>query len=278
MEHIKNIGNTEETLLTLSNIYFSYGDINALNGVNLSIKKGDFTALIGANGSGKTTLFKIIDGIIKPKSGEITFDGKHYDYSMKGLNELRKNIGIVFQNPDIQIFNAVVYDDIAYGLDNRLYREEEARDIILDISRKLNIENLLDRPVGDLSFGQKKKVALAGILVTKPKLVILDEPTAGLDPKGCLDFIELILKLREEENITFLVSTHDLNFAVEYFNDFALMYEGRITERSDAKTVFSSQDFSKSNLIKPSLILLSEKLFKNINFVSINDAYSFLKK
>lgn len=278
MEHIKNIENTEETLLTLSNIHFSYGDINALNGVNLSIKKGDFTALIGANGSGKTTLFKIIDGIIKPKSGEITFDGKHYDYSMKGLNELRKNIGIVFQNPDIQIFNAVVYDDIAYGLDNRLYREEEAREIILDISRKLNIEDLLDRPVGDLSFGQKKKVALAGILVTKPNLVILDEPTAGLDPKGCLDFIELILKLREEENITFLVSTHDLNFAVEYFNDFALMYEGRITERSDAKTVFSSQDFSKSNLIKPSLILLSEKLFKNINFVSINDAYSFLKK
>lgn len=266
----------EEYLLELKNVKYSYGEIEALKDVNLKVKKGDFIALIGANGSGKTTLFKVIDGILKVKSGEIYFESKSYKYDSKSLNKLRENIGIVFQNPDIQIFCASVYEDLRYGLDNFKYSEEDIDRIINETAKLLKIEDLLDRPISDLSFGQKKKVALCGILVTKPKLVILDEPTAGLDPVGCIDFINLIIDLKEKNDITFIVSTHDLNFAVDYFNDFALMYDGKIIKRDNGKNIFSNEEFKKSRLTYPNFAKLSLELFNEVKFVNLQESKDYI--
>ncbi|HIZ54850.1 MAG TPA: ATP-binding cassette domain-containing protein, partial [Firmicutes bacterium] len=181
-----------------------------------TFEKGKTTVLLGANGAGKSTLFLNILGILHPQSGEIRFDGQPCGTSRKEMTALRSRIGLVFQDPDDQIFSADVRQDIAFGPLNLGLSQEETRKRVEQAARQTGVYELLDRPVQALSFGQKKRVAIAGVLAMRPELIILDEPTAGLDPAGVSGIMELLSDIKKEAGTTIAIATHDIDLVPLY--------------------------------------------------------------
>ncbi len=174
-----------QIILSVKNLCYKYPDGTvALEDLSLDLKEGQTTVLLGANGAGKSTLFLNLNGILKPDFGTLYFAGNAYDYSKQGIISLKKNIGIVFQDPDDQLFSASVEQDISFGAFNLGLSKDEVRKRVYDAMQKTGIAHLKAKPTHALSYGQKKRVAIAGVLVMQPRLMILDEPTAGLDPRG----------------------------------------------------------------------------------------------
>jgi cobalt/nickel transport system ATP-binding protein len=208
-----------EPLFSLNNVSFSYpGAIPALSGVSLTINKGERTAVIGANGTGKSTLLTVLDALIFPQQGSVCFSGK--EISSRSMNdagfqrEFRRNVGFVFQNPDIQLFCPTVKEDILFG---PLQFGVDKKDIFrrLDsVVGLLKLSPLLDRSPHTLSLGEKKKVAIASVLVIEPDVLLLDEPTAGLDPQTMRDIIA-VLAHAHEAGKTVVFATHDLHVVEE---------------------------------------------------------------
>ena len=157
---------------------------HAIEDLSIAFEEGKTTAILGANGAGKSTLFLHLNGILQPEHGEVRFRGQPISYKKAGLRQLRSKVGIVFQNPDDQLFSASVYQDISFGAVNMGLPSEEVHRRVNVVMEQIGITYLKDRPTHSLSFGQKKRVAFAGIMVMQPEVIILDEPTAGLDPKG----------------------------------------------------------------------------------------------
>ncbi|MEG2338952.1 MAG: ABC transporter ATP-binding protein, partial [Clostridium sp.] len=169
-------------VLRCENLCFKYEDKMILNSINLAISKGEIIGILGGNGAGKSTLFLNLNGILKRDSGDVFLNGERLD---KGSSKtLRNNVGIVFQNPDEQIISSSVFDDISFGLINQGLCGDEIRKRVNQIIKEFSLENIVDIPIHNLSYGQRKKVAIAGVVVMKPQVIILDEPTAGLDPSG----------------------------------------------------------------------------------------------
>lgn len=212
--------------LTVKNLLFSYDDEHiAVNDVSFSVSKGQYVTIIGHNGSGKSTLAKLIIGLMQAQSGAVVIDDVTLDE--KNVYEIREKIAIVFQNPDNQFIGATVRDDIAFGLENRQVASEAMDAIITDYAARTDMAAYLDHEPTKLSGGQKQRVAIAGVLAMAPELLVLDEATSMLDPKGRKEVNDLVGKLHKESEMTILSITHDIEEVS--MSDFVIvMNEGKI--------------------------------------------------
>ena len=200
-------------LIEVRDLSFSYGtDNDALKGVSFNIEAGKYISIIGHNGSGKSTIAKLLIGLLESNPNSIKEFGEYL--TRKNVRQMRSRIGIVFQNPDNQFIGSTVRDDIAFGLENRQIKHEDMDDIINEFAEKVKMSPYLDKEPENLSGGQKQRVAIAGILAMKPDVVIFDEATSMLDPKGKKEIQETIKQMREENpNLTLISITHDLEEA-----------------------------------------------------------------
>ena len=256
------------TILECKNLYFSYSDNDnyALKNVNISIKQGQKIALMGANGSGKSTFFRCCAGILKPCKGNLFFHNEKIKYDRKNLLNLRSKIGIVFQEPDNQLFCASVYEEISFGVLNLGFSEDETCLKVDNIIKTLNIQSFCEKPTHALSGGQKKQVAIADILVMSPEIIIFDEPAAALDPKHIKIVREIIDKLTEN-GLTVIMSTHDVDYAYEWADEIILFDNGEVIMQAKPIDIFTNNTvLDKTNLEKPTVI----KLFESINDNKIN--------
>jgi cobalt/nickel transport system ATP-binding protein len=250
-----------DIILKLEDVRYTYEDgTEALKGVNMDIRRGEKLAVMGPNGSGKSTLFLALNGIRKPTGGLVLFNGVPVDYSRKGLLDLRKQIGIVFQDPDNQLFSASVTQEISFGVLNLGMPEEKARARVDKVIEDLNITPFRDKPTHFLSGGQKKRVSIADILVMDPEIILFDEPAAALDPKHARMIDEIIDQLNEK-GITIILSTHDVNRALIWADRIALMDEGVIVSEGTPDEIFSDNEvLARTNLEKPTVLKLFESL------------------
>ena len=248
-------------LLEVDNLSFSYeeGGEKTLQNVSFSVYPGQYVAIIGHNGSGKSTLAKLIMGLLGGYEGEIRLFGEKLD--RKNLKSLRSRIGIVFQNPDNQFVGSTVADDIAFGLENRQVDPKQMDSIIREFASLSGMEDFLDREPSSLSGGQKQRVAISGVLAMSPEIVILDEATAMLDPKGKKEIAELIAKVKERmPSLTILSITHDIEEAGNS-DEVLVLNEGRLILKGTPEEVFSSSSvLDSSRLDVPFAYALSEKL------------------
>ena len=229
--------NAQSPLLEFERVGFCYPDAAVgLERCSLVIRRGSRNALIGANGAGKTTLFQHANGLLRPQSGEIRYAGKAIDYSRAGLRALRSEVGLVFQNPDQQLFSASVQEDVSFGPLNLGLDMPTVRQRVTAALQAVGMEAFADRPVHNLSFGQKKRVCIAGVLAMEPQLLILDEPMAGLDQAMRQELLEVFDHLHAQ-GITLLLATHDMDFAYRWADQIHLMAGGRCTATLDAEAL-----------------------------------------
>lgn len=251
-------GIMDNLIFELRDVYFSYlKKFPALCGVDINIKQGEKITIIGANGSGKSTLLHLLDGLIFQDSGSVKFFGN--DLKEKGFYEeyfaknFRKRVGLVFQNPDVQLFCPTVKEDIIFGPLNLGIHKQEIKKRLDELVNLLGITDLLDRAPYQLSIGEKRKVALASTLIIDPDLILLDEPTAGLDPTTTRHIIDLLIRANEAGK-TIITSTHDLHI---------------VEEISDTVYVFSSEK-KIIRFGKPYEILNNEQILQDNNLVHIH--------
>lgn len=221
---------------------------HALKGVNLNIKKGSMTALIGHTGSGKSTLIQHINALLLPTSGQVQIEDILITATNKpsSLKPLRKKAGLVFQFPEYQLFEETILKDIIFGPKNFGVSEEEAIKIAKDMIQLVGLdESYLERSPFDLSGGQKRRIAIAGILAMNPDILILDEPTAGLDPQGAKEMLQLFKKVNQEGKTVILVS-HDMNQVLEYCDDVVVMNHGHIEKHVTVNELFKETDYLTS--------------------------------
>lgn len=254
----------ETPILKAEDLYFSYDNENShsLNGFSLEISRGKKVAFMGANGSGKSTFFLCCNGIHRPSKGALYYCGKPYDYSRKGLLELRSKVGIIFQDPDNQLFSASVYQEISFGILNLGVSVEAAREEVEHVIEKLEITSFRHKPTHALSGGQKKQVSIADILVMHPDIIILDEPAAALDPKHTI-MVNKIVNQLTQDGITVLMSTHDVNYALEWADEIVLLHKGQVLMHGSPLDVFTDKSaLAQTNLEQPAVLQLFESLCK----------------
>ncbi len=251
----------DEIIIKAESLCFTYEDgTQALKGIDLEIRRGRKVAFLGANGSGKSTFFFCLNGIHQPLSGRLFYDGEPYRYDKEGLLNLRSKVGIVFQDPDSQLFSASVYQEISFGAMNLGLPVDEVKARVEQSIEDLEITSFRDKPTHFLSGGQKKQVSIADILVMHPEVIVLDEPAAALDPKHTEIVNHLIDKLAQR-GITTIISTHDVNHAYGWADDVVLFHGGRVLMAGSPEEVFSdSEALTKTNLEKPAALRLFEDL------------------
>jgi cobalt/nickel transport system ATP-binding protein len=236
-----------ENILETHGLCYTYGDgACALRQVTLGIGRGRTTAVLGSNGAGKSTLFLNLNGILKPDAGEVVYRGAPLDYSRRGLLKLRQRVGIVFQDPDSQLFSASVVQDVSFGAVNLKLPEAEIRRRVADALEQTQVAHLKDRPTHSLSFGQKKRVAIAGILVMRPEVLIFDEPTAGLDPQGVSEIMALLRRLQTETGVTLIIATHDIDIVPLYCDYVYVLAAGQVVLEGTPPEVFAAKKTVRS--------------------------------
>ncbi len=211
--------------------------LKALKGVNIEIEEGSFVTILGQNGSGKSTFSKLLNGLMVPSSGSVVVHG--FDTIKEDIWEVRKRTGMVFQNPDNQLVCTIVEDDVAFGCENIGIPREEMIERVENAMKTVGMYDYKDKSPSQLSGGQKQRVAIAGILAMKPSLIILDEPTAMLDPIGRAQVMEQVLKLNKEENITVLLITHYMEEAVQSDN-IIIIDDGQVALSGTPREIFSN--------------------------------------
>ncbi len=253
---------SDDIILKAEDLYFSYDDekTHSLNGLTLEIRRGHKAAFMGANGSGKSTFFLCCNGIHRPSSGTLYFNGNPVDYSRRGLLDLRSRVGIVFQDPDDQLFSASVYQEISFGILNLGISPRQAQEEVEQVIDELEITPFRHKPTHALSGGQKKQVSIADILVMKPEIIILDEPAAALDPKHTL-MVNRIVDRLTEQGITVLISTHDVDYAMAWADDVFLLKDGKVLMHGTPQQVFSNRSaLEATNLRQPACLELFDSL------------------
>ena len=230
----------------------------SLCGLDFVVDPGDRVVILGPNGAGKTTLLSHILGLLAPIEGRVQVMGMQPD---KNFNQIRKHIGVVFQNVDEQIIGPRVYDDIGFSLRNEGLSRQEVDQRVKQIASMLGIEDILDKIPHYLSGGQKKKVALAGAVSMMPEILILDEPFDGLDPKSKAEMITLLNRLNEEQKITMVITTHDINIVPRISNLVYVINQGLIVTKGSPKEVFGQAELLReANLEPPILTDLFDRL------------------
>ncbi|KXZ39013.1 energy-coupling factor transport system ATP-binding protein [Alkalithermobacter thermoalcaliphilus JW-YL-7 = DSM 7308] len=238
----------------------------ALDDINLEIQSGELVGLIGHTGSGKSTLIQHLNGILKPTSGKIFIDDVDITDENISLSNIRKKVGVVFQYPEYQLFEETVYKDIAFGPSNLGLSEDEINKRVIEAMKLvgLNYEQIKDRSPFELSGGQKRRVAIAGVLAMKPKILVLDEPTAGLDPKGRDEILSQIKDLHKNEKMTIILSSHSMEDMAKIATKIVVMAKGKVYMQGKAKEVFMQADKLKSvGLDVPLVCDLVKKLRQN---------------
>lgn len=248
-------------MLEVKNLKYSYNsEYQALKGVSLKVNKGEMIALLGKNGAGKSTLFLHLNGIYKPDEGQVFIDGEELKYDKKSLLKFRQKVGIVFQNPDDQIFAPTVEEDVAFGPLNLGLSMEEVQDRVEEALARVGMSGFEKKAPHHLSGGQKKRVAIAGILAMKPEIMVLDEPTAGLDPQGVVNLSALLDELNDE-GITILISTHEVDLVPNYANRVFVLVDGELIADGTPKDIFAQPEIlEKANLKVPIVTDLFQQL------------------
>jgi len=236
--------------------------LEAIRGISFHIRKKEKIALVGPNGAGKSTLLTMFNGMIRPDSGLMLFDNEPVQYDMASLRILRKRVGFVLQNPDRQIIAPTVYQDVAFGPVNLGYSEEEVREVVIRALRHVGLEGFERRPPHQLSGGEKKRVAIAGVLAMDPDVLVFDEPTNGLDPSGSEDIMELLDELNHDGK-TIIISTHDVELAYPWADRAILMLEGKILQEDVPQIAFGNpESVRRAHLSLPTLLELHLELQK----------------
>jgi cobalt/nickel transport system ATP-binding protein len=225
-------------------VYIYPGSVKALDRINFIAPRKARIAVIGSNGAGKSTLFKHFNGIFKPASGSVLIKGE--PITKKNIREVRKLIGIVFQNPDDQIFSPTVEQDVAFGPTNLGLDEETVNHRVEEALKIVGIEDLAHRVPHHLSGGEKKRVAIAGVIAMEPQVIVLDEPTAGLDPQGVRDFNTFINSLSSKYGMTIIFSTHDVSLVPEIADFLYVMNKGRIIAEGTIAEIFIQPELLQS--------------------------------
>ena len=245
--------------IEVRNLEFAYEENNnVINGISFDIEQGSYTSIIGHNGSGKSTVAKLLIGLLEKKAGEIRIEG--LDLTLENLNQIRRKIGIVFQNPDNQFIGATVRDDIAFGLENHEVDPADMEEIIERFAAEVNMTKYLDSEPTRLSGGQKQRVAIAGILAMSPSILIFDEATSMLDPKGREDINRLIDKLHSERGLTILSITHDIEEVV-HSDQVIVLNKGRVAYDGAPKGILNDErKLVENSLDTPFAIKLNKQL------------------
>ena len=239
-------------------------EMRALYDISFSIEDGSYVAIIGHTGSGKSTILQHLNALLKPTEGVVELGEKTIDSTTgnKDLKPLRKKVGIVFQFPEAQLFEETVEKDIAFGPKNFGVNEEEALKIAAEVVKTVGLpEDVLKKSPFDLSGGQMRRVAIAGVLAMKPEVLVLDEPTAGLDPKGRFEMMEMFYKLHKEQNLTIVLVTHQMNDVSDYANHVVVIEAGSVVKEGAPKEVFEDASWLlEKQLGVPTTLAFVEKL------------------
>lgn len=242
-------------MIEIKDLDYRYEDGTvALQNVNLTINKGEKIAIMGSNGSGKSTLFLCLNGVYKPTNGSIRVNGEPITYNRNGLKKLRQTIGIVFQNPDNQLFSADVFQEISFGPMNLGLDKEVVRERVESVLESLHIEHLRKRPTHFLSGGQKKQVAIADILAMKPEVILFDEPTAALDSYHSQLVNSLVDELCES-GITVIQATHDSDYAMAWADQIIVIQDGKVLVKDTPQKVFENVELRKRAYLEEPKVL-----------------------
>ena len=247
--------------VVVKDLFFSYEEnVPTIKGISFDIKKGEYVAILGHNGSGKSTIAKLLDGLLEKKSGSIKIDD--IELTEESLYEVRSHIGIVFQNPDNQFIGSTVRDDIAFGLENKCVPYDQMDEIIHAFATKVNMEEFLDHEPSKLSGGQKQRVAIAGILAMQPDILILDESTSMLDPKGKNEINRLVRDIISQNKMTVISITHDIEEA-SLADKIILMNQGSIEKNgTPAEILVNEALLEKVGLESPFIFQVAKQLEK----------------
>lgn len=241
------------SLIEIENLTHVYGKDTpfekvAIRDVNLKIEENEFIGLIGHTGSGKSTLIQHLNGLLKPTMGSITVDGTKIDKDSSNLTELRKNIGLVFQYPEYQLFEETVERDIAFGPKNLGLKEDEIKERVKNAMESvgLDFEKFRDKSPFELSGGLKRRVAIAGVLAMNPKVLILDEPTAGLDPRGRDEILSEVSNIHKKQNMTIILVSHSMEDMAKIAERLIVMDKGTVFMDSTPREIFKREEELKS--------------------------------
>lgn len=241
----------KKTVLSTENLSFTYPDgTQALKNVNITINEGEKVAIIGPNGAGKSTLFSHFNGLSEPTSGTVKIDDTPIIYEKKELLQVRQKVGIVFQNPNDQLFAPSVKEDVAFGPMNLGLDYDEVTRRVKESLKMVDMEKYEDKPPHHLSGGQQKRVSIAGIIAMKPEIMILDEPTAGLDPRGVDQVLNILNKLNSE-GMSIVISSHDVEMITEFADKLYVLNNGKITNSGTISEIFSDHKILKEAHLRP---------------------------
>jgi len=242
-------------ILSAKEVHFAYGDgTKALNGASLSVSEGEKVAVLGVNGSGKSTLFLCLNGVLKPRAGSIEIAGAPISYTKKGLMEARGAVGIIFQDPESQLFCVNVREEVAFGPYNLGMRGAALNQAVNEALASCDLESLADRPPHFLSFGQKKRASIASVLSMRPKAIIYDEPMSALDPAHALQ-IEEMMNVLAGEGIGIVASTHDVDMALRWADKAVIMKGGIDIAVGPPEEIFTDEArLAEAGLVEPAAI------------------------
>ena len=231
--------------LNVDNLSFEYPDgFKALENINLSLSKGERLAVLGPNGAGKTTLILHLNGILGDLKGQITLNNK--DFSEENISKIRKSVGLVFQDPDDQLFMPTVLEDVMFGPKNFGFSDELVKKNSINALEQVKMLQFKDKPPHHLSFGQKRKVAIASVLASEPELLVLDEPSSNLDPASRRELIDILKNL----DVSIILVTHDLPMALEICNRSVILNNGKITADDDTYKILKNKKIMSDNRLE----------------------------
>lgn len=258
--------NNDWAIMGLRGVGFKYDREYVISKITLDLPKGKKIVILGPNGAGKTTLLYVMCGLLKPQEGEVFFKGKKIGFSRNELKEFRTKVGIVMQNPDVNLICPLVAQDVAYGPTNLGFSPGKVRERVEEALSAVGMLGMREQVVHELSFGQKQRVALAGVLAMKPEVILLDEPTAGLDHKGATSFFEA-LECLVAEGTTIVMSTHDIDLAWSWADYFILInkgekiWEGDFAELSKYPELLAKAELGFPHVVRFFLLLKEKGLF-----------------
>lgn len=248
----------KELILEMKQGTFSYGEQRGIRQVDVKIHKGEKIAVVGNNGSGKSTFFLVLNGVNRLDEGEVLYRGRVTDYKRRSLLELRKHVGIVFQDPDHQIIASTVEGEISFGLFNIGVKPEEVRRLVDNMMEETELTGLASRPPHVLSGGQKKQVSIADILVMNPEIILFDEPAASLDCRNT-EILRRQLEQLHQKKVTLVVSTHDMDFVWEWADRVLVFSDGEIIADDTPGAVFGDKEImEQASLGRPVLYEVAE--------------------
>ncbi|MFA4964424.1 MAG: ATP-binding cassette domain-containing protein [Thermoleophilia bacterium] len=259
-------------VLLAEKLHYAYdGGVAALTGLDLAVQAGQRHALVGANGAGKTTLLLHLNGTLRPKSGVVSVDGSPAEYTHRGLTAWRQSVGLVFQNPDDQLFAGSVFQDVSFGPLNLGLSDAETRERVEEALHALDITPLRNRPTHMLSFGQKKRASIAGAVAMRPQVLIIDEPLSGLDPSGAEQFLE-VLKGLHEAGTTLIIATHDMALAYEWADEVAIMRGGLIVAHGAPPEIMADADMLRECGLRMPWVLEVERALRAAHLLPAGQA------